>query len=84
MTARGSLETAVDAARLGAYEYLAKPFDLKELVALVRKVLAPAPPPAEAVPPPAGLFVGSHPLMVEVYKAIAKVAPLPVPVLVLG
>lgn len=84
MTARGSLETAMDATRLGAWEYLAKPFSVQELVALVDKILKPTPPPAETPPPPAGFFVGSHPSMVEVYKAIAKVAPLPVPVLVLG
>lgn len=84
MTARGSLETAMDATRLGAWEYLAKPFSVHELVALVDKLLKPTPPPVETSPPPASFFVGSHPSMVEVYKAIAKVAPLPVPVLVLG
>lgn len=84
MTARGSLETALDATRLGAHDYLAKPFDLRELVAVVEKALQPPPPPAPALPPMPGLFVGSHPSMVEVYKAIARVAPLPVPVLVLG
>jgi DNA-binding NtrC family response regulator len=85
MTARGSVETAAVAARTGAFDYLAKPFDLSELVARVRAALAPR--PEGAAPSDAGpesMIIGSHPAMVEVYKAIARVAPLRVPVLVTG
>ena len=36
MTAFGTIKTAVDAIKLGAYDYLAKPFDMEELRAVVR------------------------------------------------
>lgn len=85
ITARGSVETAALAARLGAFDYVAKPFDLHLLMDKVQRALqpppAPAPPPEDA---PASMIVGSHPRMVEVYTAIARVAPLPVPVLITG
>src|ERR1700742_3386797 len=53
MSAQSTLMTAVKAAQRGAFEYLPKPFDLKELLAVVaRALLAPAPaaPVAEAAP----------------------------------
>jgi DNA-binding NtrC family response regulator len=85
MTARGTVETAALAARVGAFDYVAKPFDVATLRERVAAALAP--PAATAPPPetgPASLIVGSHPAIVEVYKAVARVAPLPIPVLVLG
>ncbi len=85
MTARGSVETAALARRLGAFEYLAKPFDV---IVLTERVAAALRPPASPPPPgdegPDSMIVGVHPAIVEVYKAVARVAPLPVPVLVLG
>jgi len=86
MTARGSVETATVAARLGAAGYVAKPFDVARLVSAVATALAP--PAGDALPTgdegPRSLIVGSHPAMVEVYNAVARVARLPVTVLVLG
>jgi two-component system response regulator PilR (NtrC family) len=84
MTARGSVETAAQAAGAGVFDYLAKPFDLTTLLERARAALERRP---AAVPIPEGpksLIVGSHPAIVEVYKAVARVAPLRVPVLVLG
>ena len=86
MTARGSIETATLAARLGAADYVAKPFDLAHLVARVAAALAPREPgvaPFDAEGP-RSLIVGSHAAMVEVYNAVARIARLPVTVLVLG
>jgi two-component system, NtrC family, response regulator AlgB len=40
ITAHGTVETAVQALKLGAYDYLQKPFDLKELIAFVDRVIA--------------------------------------------
>ena len=49
MSAQSTLMTAVKAAQRGAFEYLPKPFDLKELLAVVGRALAaPAPEPAGA------------------------------------
>lgn len=85
MTARGTVETAALASRFGAFDYLAKPFDVAVLLARAAAALAPAAAPATAPEEgPASMIVGSHPAIVEVYKAVARVAPLPVAVLVLG
>ncbi|MEO8033691.1 MAG: sigma-54 dependent transcriptional regulator, partial [Acidobacteriota bacterium] len=85
MTARGSIETTALAQRIGAFDYLAKPFDLSELIDRVASALAvAAPAPAEIEPGPPSRMVGSHRSMVEMYKAIARVAPMDVPVLILG
>ena len=85
MTARGSMETAAEAARTGAFDYLAKPFDVAVLVDRARAALASR-KPAEASGDagPASMIVGSHPAIVEVYKAVARVARLRIPVLVFG
>lgn len=86
MTARGSVESATVAARLGAVDYVAKPFDVVHLIARVSAALAPkeaGTAPAEAAGP-RSLIVGSHPSMVEVYNAVARIARLPVTALVLG
>jgi DNA-binding NtrC family response regulator len=40
MTAYGTTETAIDATRLGAYEYVLKPFEMTELLDLVAKAVA--------------------------------------------
>lgn len=85
MTARGTVETAALAARTGAFDYLAKPFDIALLIERAAAALSPPEPPAPVPEPgPESMIVGSHPAIVEVYKAVARVAPLPVAVLVLG
>jgi DNA-binding NtrC family response regulator len=85
MTARGSIETTALAQRFGAFDYLAKPFDLNELIARVRAALnVHVGEGVEVEPGPPSRMVGSHPLMIAMYKAIARVASLNVPVLILG
>jgi DNA-binding NtrC family response regulator len=85
MTARGTIETATIAARVGAFDYLAKPFDVATLLARVRAAVTP---PADISEPPAtapeSMIVGVHPSMVAMYMAITRVAPLTVPVLIHG
>ena len=85
MTARGTIETTALAQRIGAFDYLAKPFELSELIARVGDAVAKREPAtAEIEPGPPSRIIGSHRSMVEMYKAIARVAPLAVPVLILG
>ena len=85
MTARGSIETTALAQRFGAFDYLAKPFDLNDLIARVRAALnVSTAEGVEVEPGPPSRMVGSHPSMIAMYKAIARVAPLNVPVLILG
>jgi DNA-binding NtrC family response regulator len=86
----GTLETAIDAVRAGAFDYISKPFDINEVKATVERALAqtgPAPGPSSAVPsrdvrPPA--LLGRTAPMLAVYKQIAHAADAAVPVLVVG
>jgi DNA-binding NtrC family response regulator len=85
MTARGTIETTALAQRIGAFDYLAKPFDLNELIARVRAALGErVADEVEIEAGPASRMVGSHPSMIAMYKAIARVASLNVPVVILG
>lgn len=85
MTARGSVETAAFATRAGAFDYIGKPFDLDHLLVRVRSALRPPDDtPATLDAPADSMIIGSHPAMIDVYKAIARVAPLRVPVLIQG
>ncbi len=79
MTAYGELSTAVTAVRNGAFDYLAKPFDLAVAQRVIESALKHNARPTDAavrLPPkdPAGLIVGTSPPMQEVFKRIALVA----------
>jgi len=85
MTARGTIETTALAQRIGAFDYLAKPFDLGEMIARVRAALGErVAEEVEIEAGPSSRIVGSHPSMIAMYKAIARVASLNVPVVILG
>jgi DNA-binding NtrC family response regulator len=83
----GTLETAIEAVRAGAFDYVSKPFDVRELGAMVDRALARKRLPAELAPParalPSGL-VGRTASMLQVYKEIANAADAVAPVLVIG
>ncbi|MBL8796903.1 MAG: sigma-54-dependent Fis family transcriptional regulator [Planctomycetia bacterium] len=97
VTGQGTTETAIEAMKLGAYEYLLKdqlthPERVAELQNLVgrafeisRQMHVPAVMGEEGgVPDSADLLVGRCPAMQAVYKAIGRVAPQNVTVLILG
>ncbi|MEE4271724.1 MAG: sigma-54 dependent transcriptional regulator [Thermoanaerobaculales bacterium] len=85
VTARGSVETAAVAHDHGVFDYLAKPFKIERLVDRVSAALGPSvPAPSPPDDGPRSMIVGSDPSIVEVYKAVARVAPLPIPVLIRG
>ena len=92
MTAFTTTDTAIEAMRRGAFEYLVKPVDLGRLRDIVERALAssrlarvPALLPEErADDAGADRIVGTSPAMQEVYKAIGRVAPHDTTVLVLG
>jgi two-component system nitrogen regulation response regulator GlnG len=92
ITGHGTTATAIEAMRLGAYEYLLKPLELDQLTDLVERAFAISRlMRVPAVVPQAGpaeessdLLVGRGPAMQEVYKAIGRVAPQDVTVLILG
>jgi DNA-binding NtrC family response regulator len=82
----GTLETAIDAVRAGAFDYVSKPFNITEVKATVERALAQAVPQERPRPPreaPPGL-VGRTAPMFEVYKQIAYAADALVPVLIIG
>jgi nitrogen regulation protein NR(I) len=90
ITAHGSTETAIQAMKRGAFEYLLKPVDLHQLrdviarAVEVRRVQATPAVFGEAADPAADQIVGHSPVMQEVYKAVGRVAPQDVTVLLLG
>jgi two-component system nitrogen regulation response regulator GlnG len=92
ITGHGTTATAIEAMRLGAYEYLLKPLELDQLTDLVRRAFeisrlmrVPAVLPEQgAAADETEALVGQCPAMQEVYKAIGRVAPQDVTVLILG
>jgi len=89
MTAHGTTETAIEATKLGAYEYLVKPIDADELLELVAKAVAHArlmTEPVELGQASAARFalIGSSRVMQTIYKEIGRVAATPVTVLIRG
>lgn len=89
MTAFGNLETAVRAVEAGAFDYLAKPFDIEEASAVVARALelaliAPAGPAKNDATPADDEIVGVAPAMQDVFKRIAMVAATDASVLITG
>jgi len=79
MTAFGSVETAVEAIRHGAFDYVSKPMNLDEIKSTVRRALTERPladTPLDGGPPivDTSVVVGRSPAMVEVYRTVARVA----------
>jgi two-component system nitrogen regulation response regulator GlnG len=87
MSAQNTLLTAVKATERGAFEYLPKPFDLRELVGVVERALsAPAAQPdsaddevEEQLP-----LIGRSPAMQEIYRAIARLMGTDLTVMING
>ena len=87
MTARGTIETVMAATRHGAFEYLAKPFELDTLLEAVKRSIAARVPDddeVEAEDLPESEMIGSSSRMVEIYKTVAQVAPTDATVIILG
>src|SRR6266850_6955448 len=87
MTARGTMETVMAATRGGAFDYIAKPFELDRMLETVKRAEASRVDSGEEVAPedlPETAMIGSSGGMVEVYKTVSRVAPTDVTVLVEG
>ena len=93
MTSYASLRSAVDAMRLGAVDYIAKPFDHADLLSAIRRILQeraeqPARPAGQEQRSDGGQsvpgMIGGCPAMVGLYERIRKVAPTPATVLITG
>ncbi len=87
ITAYGTVGSAVEALKLGAHDYISKPFDLTELRNVIGKALAHGQrPPAALCADAQGRFaiIGRTPGMQRIYTLIDKVAASPSTVLVQG
>ena len=90
MTARGTMETVMAATQGGAFDYIAKPFDLDVMLETIKRAEASFESPAEEDgeseidDPPESEMIGSSPGMVEIYKVISRVAPTDATVLLEG
>jgi len=87
MTAHASVETVARSVAGGALEYLSKPLLIDELLALLRKLTGPRQTPRHAPKDsfaPESAIVGRSPKMLEVYRAVARVAPSTANVLITG
>ena len=89
MSAQNTFMTAIKASEKGAYDYIPKPFDLTELVSIVRRALAepkpgqkkvdPADDGAETMP-----LVGRSPAMQDIYRALARMMQTDLTVTITG
>ncbi len=91
MSAQNTLLTAVKAAERGAFDYLPKPFDLKDLMAIVQKALsapapttAPTPAPVEDPEEEALPLIGRSPAMQEIYRVLARLMGTDLTVMITG
>ncbi len=89
MSAQNTVMTAIRAADSGAYEYIPKPFDLKELLATVNKAFAKRSPgkttPEEPDRKDEDLpLVGRSPAMQEVYRIMARLMNTDLGVMITG
>ncbi|APT57107.1 nitrogen regulation protein NR(I) [Roseomonas gilardii] len=87
MSAQSTFTTAVKAAQRGAFEYLPKPFDLKELLSVVGRALT-TPVPSVA-PPEDGEserlpIVGRSTAMQEIYRTVARLTTTDLTVMITG
>lgn len=91
MTAYGTTDTAIEATKLGAFDYILKPFDIPEMLKVIRQALDAgrfmrSPVAMNAVPEATSkeAIIGRSRAMQEVYKAIGRVSPTDATVLIRG
>ena len=91
MTSYSSVRSAVDAMKLGAADYIAKPFDHDEMLGAIGRLIQQSQQPQDDQPADSGEdealpigMIGSCPAMKQVYSMIRKVAPTDASVLILG
>ena len=87
ITAHGTTETAIEAMRLGVFDYLVKPVDLVGVKAVLRRAFEAGRlmQPASALPSPTGdRLLGRSAVIQEMCKLIGRAAPTDATVLILG
>jgi two-component system nitrogen regulation response regulator GlnG len=88
MSAQNTFMTAVRASERGAYEYLPKPFDLKELIGIVGRALAEPKERTRPIAKPDDVdsipLVGRSPAMQEIYRVLARLMQTDLTVMISG
>ncbi|MEQ9193111.1 MAG: nitrogen regulation protein NR(I) [Rhodospirillales bacterium] len=88
MSAQNTILTAVKAAESGAFEYLPKPFDINELISIVRRGLEAPPEQLGLSAETAGVeklpLVGRSPAMQDIYRTLARLISTDLTVLITG
>ncbi len=95
MTSYASLRSAVDSMKMGAVDYIAKPFDHDEMLRAISHIIAenlnrqqatsnPQQESQSTEPLADNGIIGKSPAMLELFKRIHKVAPTDATVLILG
>ncbi len=91
MTAYGTTDTAIEATRRGAYDYVLKPFDPPQFLSLVQEALRAGRAVAHSVALPGDgegddeeTIIGQSPAMQNVYKTIGRIADSDALILLLG
>jgi len=91
MTAFGTTETAIEATKLGAFDYILKPFDIPDMLSLVKQAISASrfmrsPVEMDTIPDKASkdAIVGRSIKMQDVYKAIGRVSQTDATVLIRG
>ena len=95
MTAHGTAQTAIEAMKHGAFDYVLKPFDVPELLALLRRALQTAASMKELIvsaagkkaeddPGPVPGLIGASASMQKIYKLVGQVARADATVLLMG
>ncbi len=91
MTAFGTTETAIEATKLGAFDYILKPFDVPDMLTTISQAMESARfmrRPVNMNPAPDSTsgeaLIGRSSAMQEIYKAIGRVSPTDATVLIRG
>ncbi len=89
MTAHGTTETAIEATKKGAFDYILKPFEMGDFLTLVSKAvsarrLLAGPLEMGELKLGRSAIIGRSAPMQELYKQIGRIAATPLPVLILG
>ena len=88
MTAYGTVKTAMEAMRLGAFDYLGKPIELSQIRSLLEKALhrpsVQGTPDLSAHSPQSGELVGNSPAMQEIFKLMGLLTSNDLTVLITG
>jgi two-component system nitrogen regulation response regulator GlnG len=88
MSAQNTILTAITAAERGAFDYLPKPFDLKDLTAVVQRALASPQAKREPAPDEEGAeglpLIGRSAAMQEIYRVIARLTQTDLTVMIMG